>query len=1469
MKPSQDNYPVFEANQVLSFEHLNQVFSYLDEQERLTRADLIGIGIVCGLEILLSQDPDGGLAILLSKGCGVTSQGYLLVQPEQAALMSYREYVLPTDLPYPPFVKETGQYPLWELFPPGEPDTTPITTPAGFLNDKAVLLFLELKREGLRNCSLNNCDDRGSEITVTLRPLLIGIGDLKEIVARGNAIEDSLTVNELAESLLNRLNLPDPQLPRVDVPNSAPATSEEILSAFHAVFVTEKLVQQTAAALTAAYNAFKPLLAQRYPDNPFADFTSRFGFLDKAPVTTTQVTFLQYYYDLFDDLLRALRELSRAGAGIFAVCCPPEFLFPRHLALGALFPDQVGNAELYRTQFWPSPALAGRDGQMAELELLFARLVEMTARFTEWPPLPQTAFARRPPADGSIRITPSRLGCVPLSEKAIPYYYQFTGTPPLYQLWDPKKTRANRANTNLGYRSDSYLPAAPTFVTQPLRYDLEPYNFLRIEGHLGRNYQGVMSTLLTLKSRYRLPIDLVALRTGAFSDNAPVDLGKEGCHFQDLEALYEAVRAESTCFLCLELQYFYSLPFEGRSKITQPAKPQLALLAACAPDFLVQPQTLGRLFEDYLANQPGGAVPEIDPNIIINFLNSQNVGQSNLIVFYVIVYTVKLYEQFAPTLAALDFPLFEKRYRDLVRVTEAVEKEREDAAGSVEGTVNILRWEELDDRLEAILYHCRLDVVKALEGEYQDRVRKVKEKLYLSTFLRDHPGIQHKAGVPLGGTFIVVYHEKPEPVPPRGPLGVGGLRDGRRFGGPLDAAIFNRPTGPSAPFGSATICAEVEPAAMMDAFNRIKARPEFAADPDIRLVLGAFTGRVPDPGVVAPPRTDAGDIIARAVEGLPDGTVIADFYLPYLCCSDCAPVQFVLPTPPLSFTLEAGCTNANNQAEVTVTPDGGVAPYSVKVDQQDFQPLEGKLVLAVGSHSVTLRDQEGTVSAPATLAIPPQLVLGEPRFDCIDDTGEYVALFPVSGGTPPYSASRGTMHGADYQSDNLPVDTDVEITITDARQCSASRTLNHSCRKPLSFSAKVGCTGANGQAPVELTVTGGTPPYQVQVDTAPPAPLEGPIQLATGGHNISVHDAAGVATDPQTVVVAPQLVLRETDFSCEGNANYRSFIRIEGGTPPFTANNQPVTGNFFNTDPIPSGGSFSVTVTDHNNCSASIMVQHSCEQACDLPCGGESRRCAYRLWVQHPLQEARYENYKQERELRLRFNGRDIVLRADGLPVLDAGQLNENFDDAIGRYVKALNEVVNQALVDQAEAKPGRLLLSFQPGGAYPFSVLFIEHFACDSFNLEFRYSFARPNPAFSMLIRYTNEPEPTGAPFEGAIFVNQRLNNKETRVPAFDCSERNQCSGIDYHKLCAGPLPELDLNSERTGDNQVRLEGKVGNMAPAEVAAWVWELPLANTSEPFYQGEKVEVQLQRMAGPVLLAGITGKGCFGSTTKDL
>src|SRR2546423_14089453 len=69
-------YTVFEENQVLTDKQLNSVADYFDDQTRLTRVQLLGVGIVCGLRPSVLND-----LVRLSKGVGVTTDGDLLSLP--------------------------------------------------------------------------------------------------------------------------------------------------------------------------------------------------------------------------------------------------------------------------------------------------------------------------------------------------------------------------------------------------------------------------------------------------------------------------------------------------------------------------------------------------------------------------------------------------------------------------------------------------------------------------------------------------------------------------------------------------------------------------------------------------------------------------------------------------------------------------------------------------------------------------------------------------------------------------------------------------------------------------------------------------------------------------------------------------------------------------------------------------------------------------------------------------------------------------------------------------------------------------------------------------------------------------------------------------------------------------------------------------------------------------------------------
>lgn len=990
MDITEATYPVFEANQVLTNLHLNDLFDYLDEQTRLTRANLIGIGIVCGLELSFN----GKDMIHLTKGCGITSEGYLILEPGDVDLVAVRPYTLPVDYGYAPFVDATKtpplQHPLWELLDDkDEAGAILLTNPLLGLNQKAVVLFLELRMNGLRTCAPNNCDDRGAQVTATLRRLLVDVADLDKIIAA-----TPTSGSYLGADLTERLQLPDLRMPRFDVPNTNPVETTQVLQAFQEAFRQNQLAGAVEAALTSLYTAFKPLVVDLFATNPFSTFVNRFGFLDATPATTGQVRFIQYYWDLFDDLIAAYDELRWKGVDLLCACCPPADLFPRHLMIGVLDTNAHDLAD-YRHQFVRSPAVGDCADRSSKVRQLFRRLVAMLDSFQEG-------------ADhDGIRATPSRWGDNPLSEKAIPFYYRQQGTPPLYELWDPVKTARRRANQNLSYRASEYQPAPPVFVTDPLRYDLEPNNFLRIEGHLGLDVQSVLKSLLFLRKSRRLPFEVVALRTGAMDETMTVDAPSEEWRVRDLETLYDTLRAELECFLVKQIKYFYALPFPAVPGApveveVEPKVPTLELLRTQDPQFRAQPGTMGFQIEAALTWRQGHPFPWVAAVPGVPDLPGQ--------VFALVGVLSDLSARLATDLRALDFAAMKGQYLRLVESASGIEAFRRSGAYDAPG---------LSDRLDDIIFRCRLDPFEALVEEWKLRVREAKSAQFLGHFLSEHPGVQHKAGVPLGGTFVLVYHDPPLPT----------------LSAAVEAGSVDTPFRIAVEGGAQPVAGSRpnQRTRLAQALGRLQYKASLAGDPDLGFVFEELTGQVFRPkeelaSVVT-------EVYAATVAELDAGTVVADFFLPYLCGPGCATIQFQLPPTRLRVTTTTACTNADGLAEVTVTAAGASGSLSVRVDDGAFEELAGPLLLRAGEHTLVVRDSEGAESSPVQVTVPPFLQILDPRVEVDEGAGSWQVSFTVDGGTPPYTADVGGIVDRTFTSPALPIADPLTLTVTDAALC--------------------------------------------------------------------------------------------------------------------------------------------------------------------------------------------------------------------------------------------------------------------------------------------------------------------------------------------------------------------------------------------------------------------------------------------------
>lgn len=655
---------------------------------------------------------------------------------------------------------------------------------------------------------------------------------------------------------------------------------------------------------------------------------------------------------------------------------------------------------------------------------LFRRLVEITTTFTNRPSLSNTPRFQK--TDHQILVTPSQIGNIPLSAKAIPYYYSFNSTTPLYRLWNQELTERSRANHNMAYRSFEYQPPAPGFIQNALAHDLEAYNFLRVEGHIGKHYKRVLRSITEIRDARRLSFDVVALRTGELSEDVAINLSKYECHFNDLEAMYDALRYELICLAKKSLAAFGKRPHKRKSaavafasdKSSNTSKPSESNPAwnwfdLMTKELFSEPETMGALFATRVRLNGFNDVNVLgEPTAVVSTLNAM-------------VALVRFTANLADDLQTIDWDEFEDAYHRLKKLSEDIG--RASSADAEEEST----FKELNQQIVSVVYACRIEGFISIRDEYTRRLAEIKRLQFFSEYIKEYPDVQHKAGVPVGGTFIIVYHDdsnEEERDTPQNKL-------------PLAEQLFGK-----VEFMRASAAAARGHERTTDTVQAGKL--ERAREASRRAVLSEAEG----------------DAFERLFDDMPNGTVIADFFLPYRCCSDCPPIQFVVsdaPEPPVqppSLTAQLGCTTAAGLAEVTLTVNGGKEPMLLSIDGAAGISLPVSIRLTTGPHTLLVTDADDASSAPVSVLVPQALQTTTPAFTDNPDTGTYVATFSISGGTAPYSVTAGIVSGSSVTVGPIDSGNAVTVLVTDSNKCVTSVTLQHNvetvCNKPCDGLAK-------------------------------------------------------------------------------------------------------------------------------------------------------------------------------------------------------------------------------------------------------------------------------------------------------------------------------------------------------------------------------------------------------------------------------
>ncbi len=311
-------------------------------------------------------------------------------------------------------------------------------------------------------------------------------------------------------------------------------------------------------------------------------------------------------------------------------------------------------------------------------------------------------------------------------------------------------------------------------------------------------------------------------------------------------------------------------------------------------------------------------------------------------------------------------------------------------------------------------------------------------------------------------------------------------------------------------------------------------------------------------------------------------------------CSTTASITVVQPTTltsSISTSTNVSCNSGNN-GSATVLQSGGTPTYTYIWSNGQTNATATGLVAA--SYTVTVTDNKGcTSTSSVTITQPTLLTSSIPVYtnvSCNGGTNGSATVSPI-GGTPGYTYSwSNTQTGV--TATNLSAAT-YTVTVTDNKGCTSVSSIiitqPTTLTSTISASTQVLCFGGtSGTATVNPT--GGTPSYSYLWSNAQTNPTA--INLAIGTYTVTVTDNKGCTSTSSVTITQPtQLtssISNQTNVSCNGGNNGSATVNQVGGTPGYTyswSNSQ--TGS---TATGLSFGSYTVTVTDLNNCTSTSTV---------------------------------------------------------------------------------------------------------------------------------------------------------------------------------------------------------------------------------------------------------------------------------------
>lgn len=312
-------------------------------------------------------------------------------------------------------------------------------------------------------------------------------------------------------------------------------------------------------------------------------------------------------------------------------------------------------------------------------------------------------------------------------------------------------------------------------------------------------------------------------------------------------------------------------------------------------------------------------------------------------------------------------------------------------------------------------------------------------------------------------------------------------------------------------------------------------------------------------------------------------------------CVTTAAVQIFQPTEIIIDTLVVNATCGQCNGQITVTPDGGVPPYTyLWGNGETTASISG---LCPGVYTVDVTDFIGCTQnfdiAVSNDGGPTSATVASTDASCFGVCDGEATVTPV-GGIPPYNylwvpggQTTANVTGLCAGVYNVQIEDSVGciytqiVTINEPDQILGNANVTQAT-----------CGQCNGE--IYLTPSGGDGgPYSYSWSPNVSA-NDTASSLCAGIYAVTITDGSGcssVETIPVSNISGPTVTVSGTDATCDGACDGSATASISGGTAPFTIVWDDPSAQ---TDSVATGlcaGLYSVTVTDANGCQSVAQVQ--------------------------------------------------------------------------------------------------------------------------------------------------------------------------------------------------------------------------------------------------------------------------------------